>query len=81
MTLVCLTYPWLIAMFFGAIALGVAAAFIKKISYIFSFSALADIIAIVICSLVFSIPSVELLTMLLIICAVYLLLFTGGKRK
>lgn len=81
MTLVCLTYPWLIAMFFGAIALGVAAAFIKKISYIFSFSALVDIIAIVICSLVFSIPSVELLTMLLIICAIYLLLFTGGKRK
>lgn len=81
MTIVCLSYPWLIAMFFGALALGAAAAFIKKIAYIFALLALADIIAIVICSLVFGIPSTELLAMLLIISIFLLAAIKGGKSE
>lgn len=81
MTLVCLSYPWLIAMFCGALALGAAAAFIKKFAYIFAFLTLSDVIAIVICSLVFDIPSTELLTMLLIISVFLLAAVKGGKTK
>lgn len=81
MTIVSLTYPAIIVLFLlAAVGVGVTA-LLKRYNFVPAFMAGICTVALVIYALCVSLPTWELLSMLLILCVASIFVFSRGGKK